>query len=147
AQFSADQLLTLGADGPWERIEARLTYNPSGSPEFTDFNIDAGPTFAYSLSSLQRSVPYLTGQNTFQGIDSNGIPGFELLRVQIGVVTNGGTCNFAASLVGSSGNTIDYINGQSTVGNLAPSYLVLDFNGPKIARSLDNGPYSIGSLS
>ncbi|HEX5424742.1 MAG TPA: hypothetical protein VFW94_14430, partial [Candidatus Acidoferrales bacterium] len=145
--LSSDQLITLQMDGPWERVQAKLTYSPESSPELTDYMDDAGATSAFTLASLRRDPPYLTGQNTFQGVDANGVPGFELLHVQVGIVAGGGTCNYSARLIGSSGNEIDFVSTSTDLPDVMPGYLVFDFNGAKIARSGDPGPFSLRSLS
>jgi hypothetical protein len=147
AAFSAHELIPLGVDGPWERVEARLTYSPKGDAELADYRADAGATSAYSLLSIHRNPPYLTGQNYFQGIDANSVSGFKLLRAQIGVFTSGGPCYASASLVSSSGKRIDFATTNAVLPKLTASYLVFDFNGAKIARSRDRGPFTIDSFS
>lgn len=132
----------LGVNGPYQRLDAVLVRRTSTDEFIAHSQADAGSTASYTLSSFDRGSFYFTGQNTATGIDGNGAPGFEILRVQAGVFGPGGDCDWTALLDGAFGSETEAVSGNGILaaGN---STIIFDFNGPRIARSLRNGPYKV----
>jgi len=83
--FTINDLLSLGVDGPYERINARLIY-VANAETLADYRADAGPTPPFSLSSLNRGPVYFNGQASAAGINAtDGHSGFATLEIQAGV--------------------------------------------------------------
>jgi hypothetical protein len=91
AIFSSAELQKLAVDGPYEKRRARLTLINSGSETLADYVDDAGPTQAYSLSTLDPGPLYFTGQNSVAGVTSGSNTTFDFLRAQLSVFSPGGS--------------------------------------------------------
>jgi hypothetical protein len=139
--FSAEQMLQLAVDGPYERVNALLLFQGNDPDLVADSKADAGPTAAYKLSDL--SSAYFTGRNAISGIDLTGSGTFDVLRVQAGVVVPVGVCTWTGVLYTQQGSLIDTSYGSGALGTGSNS-IGFDFNGSKIAQAGD-GPYGVGA--
>lgn len=79
------------------------------------------------------------------GIDANGIPGFEILRVRAGISNPAGTCVWYGSLTDELCKFIDLAQGRETFPT-GDNTIVLDFNGYKIARFGADGRYRLADV-
>ncbi|MFN0169764.1 MAG: choice-of-anchor X domain-containing protein [Bryobacteraceae bacterium] len=94
----------LGVSGPYKIAHIGLQKDDGGLTPVIDVRDDAGQTAAYPLSDFDRGAIELTGR-TATGVNANGIPGFEILRLTVGVAVHGpaGPCNWIATLGGPPG--------------------------------------------
>ena len=139
--FANSQLSELGVNGPYERINAVLTYVGDSGDLLADSNADAGPTAAYALSSVASAI-YFAGTNSATGVVTGAGPTFDLLAVNMGVNSSSATnCSWSAVLTDLAGNQIDF---ESSGGSLAAgnNSVTLNFNGNLIAQEA-NGPYIV----
>jgi uncharacterized protein (TIGR03790 family) len=143
--FSNAEMLGLAANGPYERVNALLVLQDTAGDLISDGRTDAGPTAAFALSSFNTAPLYFTGQNTATGVDTNGLTGFDLLRVQVGVSNPAGACQWQASLTDQIGTEIDQVLNLGTLA-AGSNTLTFDFSGPKIARNGQNGPYQVTAV-
>ena len=141
APFSASQLLPLG-NGPYERQWVRLRLVDSAGIHLADQQVDAGPSAAYALSSIDQGPVYFTGQNTAVGMDLTGSGSFDILRVQLGVVTPPANCDWSGTLTTLTGTSLAFVAGSATMAGGTGS-ITLDFNGNLIAQSGLSGPYLV----
>jgi hypothetical protein len=143
----ARRVLSLGVDGPYEKVNATLAQIPTdGGPISVGRLADAGPTAAYTLASFDRIPLGFSGQNLATGVITGAGPTFDLLNVQIGVnATSSANCQWGAMLTDASGNPIDYESsgGPMTAG---ANSIGLNFNGIRIA-SAGPGPYVVTSVT
>jgi hypothetical protein len=110
-----------------------------------DLETDTGPPLPYPLPPPSRSPWYFTGHNSATGIDANGVPGFEILRVQAGIFNPAGTCLWRGNLTDELGRYIDFAQGRETF-SAGDNTIVLDFNGYKIARFGEDGRYRVADV-
>ncbi len=136
----------LGVSGPYKIAHIALQKDDEGLTPVIDVRDDAGQTAAYPLSDFDRGAIELTGR-TATGVNANGIPGFEILRLTVGVAVHGpaGPCNWIATLGGPAGQEIDEITGGALLKE-GESEIALDFRGAKIARGGINGPYKLKEI-
>ena len=106
---------------------------------------DLQPSPVYNLPPPSRGTLYFTGQNSATGIDANGVPGFEILRVQAGISNPAGTCVWHGNLTDELGKFIDLAEGRETFP-AGDNTIVLDFNGYKIARFGEDARYRIADV-
>jgi hypothetical protein len=144
--FPSNQMLSLGANGPYERINALLVLDNGGDDVLiADANADAGPTAAYSFSSFQ-PPNYFTGSYSSTPIDANGIPGYEILNIGVGIPSQPqGTCQGNADLYAGSTylDTASYLQFNS----LGLTSITFSFNGYRIRNAGLDGPYTLTHVS
>jgi hypothetical protein len=146
ALFPNDQLLTLGANGPYERVNAVLTTMVANDALIADASADAGPTAAYSVNSFQSSSVYFTGQYSSTPIDANGIPGFEILNISVGISQQStGYCEVDGGLY--AGTTLIDSTSFTQYFASATNSITLSFNGYRIRASGLDGPYTLRNVT
>jgi hypothetical protein len=120
---------------------ARL--RPSGSNHVISFSNLALIWNACWCARSQRTGKMSPTPTT--GIDANGIPGFEILRVRAGISNPAGTCVWYGSLTDELCKFIDLAQGRETFPT-GDNTIVLDFNGYKIARFGADGRYRLADV-
>ena len=144
--FSAANVLTLGANGPYTIKQATLVAGDDADTPVVDFRDPAGNTSAYQLSALDQGPLFLSGQNTATGLDTNANGKFETLKVQAGIVTaSAGFFQWSASLADQSGKELDFFGGSGSL-TAGANTITFNFSGSKIGGSCANGPYTVRSV-
>lgn len=144
--FTAQQLLALGADGPYEMRDAILTYQVGDEKLAADSRKSAGSTGPYSLSSFESPLKF-TGQYAVLPFDTNDNGKFDLLEVRVRVhVPTFGIYQWGAELRDKSGVVIDSAQSAGTLDS-GESWIILRFDGRAIGRQAADGPYVVGSAS
>lgn len=139
--FTGSQLREFGVDGPYSKKNLALTFDDGDTSVLADHVADGGVTQAYTLSSV-RLVRGRFGASAASRIDTNGVAGFEKLRVVSNVFMNGGRCQWSAALFSADGTVIDTGRAEGLLP-AGDSQITIDFSGSRIANSLKNGPYKI----
>jgi hypothetical protein len=137
-----------------EKKNAALVFAPpSGDTIGSGYITDAGPTAAYALASFARDPLYFTGQYSSTPIDSNGIPGFEVLNLGLGVAGSAlsqqtqlscdanGDLYAGDTLLDSASGTQSYSSGATSVT------ITLGFNGYRIRNAGLAGPYTLTNVT
>ncbi len=88
----------------------------------------------------------LSGSYTAVGVDDNGIPGFEILRINVGITpSRQGHCVWSGTLATLSGTLIERLSREglfaSPVGSIS-----FDFNGYNLRRQNQGGPYTLRNV-
>jgi hypothetical protein len=146
ASFSATQVSGLGVDGPYTIKNATLLYTDDPEEPVAAFRENAGPTFAYTLSSLEHPALKFTGNNTVTGIDTNGNGKFDLLRIEVEVsAITAATYEWSGTLRDTAGREIQALDGSSAM-SAGNNTITFNFDGIKIAQHGVNGPYALSSV-
>lgn len=144
--FPADDVRSLGVDGPYRIGPVEIIYHAPTGAVPADRIADAGLTPPIALSSLERPTVEYAGTFTDSGIDTNGNGLFDRLQVDLGMrFANAGTYQFSAILFDRNERQIGFSNGTVTVAAGA-STMRLTFDGQNIGANGVDGPYTIGNL-
>lgn len=144
--FFADDLRSLGADGPYQIGPVEILFVAPTGAQPADLLNDAGLTPPIRLNDLEQASIRFAGTATDTGIDLNGNGLFDQLRVVLDIVfLVSGTYSWSASLFDGNGTEIGFSSGTVfTAGGAVPIPLL--FDGKAIGANGVNGPYTIGNL-
>ena len=149
-RFPLTDLQVLGANGPYQVGDARLTCVQAGGVRFvSDRQTGMGSTAGFDLTAaMSAAIPRnggvgLTGDNTEQGADSTGAGKFDRLNFSAGVeISKPGAYQWNASLYDSKGALIDQVQNNGTLA-AGRSRVLLSFTGTSIGANGVDGPYSV----
>lgn len=145
-RFTADELRSLGVDGPYRIAPVEVTFLGSSGAIPADRATDLGATPALTLASLEQPGITSAGTITATPADTNGNGLFDVLNVGVDVrFTNAGTYAWSALLFDRNGRQIGLASGNGAQ-SAGPSTLPLQFDGRTIGANGVNGPYTLGNL-
>lgn len=141
ASLLSSELLSLQALGALTRQEARLFVADGKSWKLADVAINLGQTAVITAEDFDQGPVWFTRSISFQTIDQNGVPGFELLRFPLELSAPAGSCSVSGSLYTKDSDLIQEVTMPDQPVPGGKVILNLDFDGFKIAQSRKNGPY------
>ncbi|MCW5962774.1 MAG: hypothetical protein KIT83_01945 [Bryobacterales bacterium] len=152
-EVDAKHLLEAGfTSGPLSIVGVTLRREVFGRDTVVDYHETMGITPSYDLGDFERGSIYFTGQASEQALNLDGQPGYDVLRVQAvamqgpGVSSGPMNCRVQGRLTDAAGSVIDAVTAPATMRE-GSNQVVIDFRGPKIARSNVNGPYAVRNVS
>ncbi|MGH7857928.1 MAG: choice-of-anchor X domain-containing protein [Candidatus Binatia bacterium] len=141
--FTAKQVLSLGADGPYSIESVRLDERTGGERIFRDELRNAGQTGGYDRSDFDRPPIGLTGSSSARGVDSDGDGLFDRLEVEVEVdLLRSGTYQVSARLVDSDGKGVGVHELSASLG-AGVRTLRFEFDGCEIGSNPGTGPYAL----
>lgn len=144
--FPAQDILRLGANGPYSLTEGLLTLHDEEKIIVADYRKDVGTTAAFDSSAFNRDPLGFTGRNNVSASDTNANGKYDVLRVEAEVYAAvSGFYQWSGTLVDANGVEIDFSAGGASLP-AGSSTVAFTFDGRKIGRNGVNGPYVLRSL-
>ena len=147
--FDGRKIYEHGVGGPYV-LNYFVVYDENNNP-VDNTPHDVYTTAAYNYTNFQSPLSplvSLTDNYTDTGVDTDGDGDFDLLRIQVEVITSAkGNVIANGRVVDNSGDEIQWASGVVYVEADIPQMISIDFDGRLIYANKKNGPYFIKNLN